>query len=240
MSVLSGGVQIFATDIDSNSVTQLHPLGTLGLTKDGRKYRYGKAGGSDLDPGKLTVAATQEAQHANQSVQSDAAVGDKQVSLTLGSASVSANEYADGYLVINDEAGEGIAYLISGHPSAESGATLVVKLNQPISVALTTVSEYSLVKNPWRDAVISVADQADLPVGIPNVTITTLFYGWFQTGGVCSAWADETITAGEAITIGDTTVGQIGGLDAAGEPDIGYALQAAAVDEYRAVYLRID
>lgn len=55
---LSGGVQLFAHDVRSTSTTQDHPLGALGVTKDGRKYRYAKAGATALDPGKLTVNST--------------------------------------------------------------------------------------------------------------------------------------------------------------------------------------
>ncbi len=240
MSVLSGGVQIFANDIDANSSTQEHRIGTLGFTIDGRKYRYCRAGSADLAVGLLAVAATQEAQHSNESVQASADVGDKKVSLTLGSTAVTANEYADGYLVINDAAGEGRAYLINGHPAADLSTTLVVNLDETISVALTTSSEYSLVKNPWADAVIAVTDQLDMPVGIPNVTITLAQFGWIQTGGVCSAFGDETMAIGAAITTGTDVAGSVEVLDAAGEPDIGYALEAGVDDEYHSVYLRID
>lgn len=239
MSVISGGIQLFASDVLSTSATQEQQLGTIGLTLDGRQFRYGKAGGTDLAPGKIAVAATQEANHANIACAA-AAVGDTQVTVTLGATAVTANQYAGGFLVINDANGEGIAYLISGHPAAALSTAVVITLAQSITVALTTSSEASLVLNPWSGAVISATDQADAVVGVPNVTIPDGEFGWFQTRGVCSVLADEAITAGLALTIGTGVAGAVEALDAAGEPQIGVAIQAGVDTEFRAVNLMVD
>ena len=237
---LSGHVQLFASDTRDTGTSQLHPLGTMGATRDGRVYRYGEAGGADLDPGKLTVAATQVGNHANIAVQAAAAVGASQVTVTLGATAASANDYADGYLAVNDAAGEGIAYLVSGHPAADASADLVVALHEDLEVALTTSSEVSLIKNPMKDAVISATDQADLPVGVPNVTIASGSFGWFQTRGVCGVLADEAVTAGLTVTIGTGVAGAVEALDGAGEPDVGKALQAGVDTEYRVIYLHLE
>ena len=237
---LSGAVQIFAHDIHSTSTTQQHPLGALGMTKDGRKYRYIKAGGTDLDPGKLAVNPTIVANHENMAVASAASVGDTQVTVTLGATAATENQYAGGYLVINDVAGEGIAYLISGHPAADASASLVVTLDEPIEVALTTSSQATLLKHPYKDVVVSATDQADTPVGIPNITIGDTEFGWVQTGGVCSALADETLTIGKELTIGSSVAGALELKDAVDEPCVGVAVQAGVDTEYRAVYLNID
>lgn len=236
---LSGAVQIFASDVHSTSTSALHPLGTLGFTSDGRKYRYGGAGGADLDPGKLVVAATQAANHENMACAA-AAIGATSVTVTLGATAATANQYAGGYLVINDVTGEGIAYLVSGHPAADSAGSLTVSLAEPITVALDANSQASLVLNPYKSTVISATDQADMPIGVPNVTIASGSYGWIQSCGVAAVWADETVTAGRAVTIGTGTAGQVETLDGAGEPQVGIALQAAVDTEYRAVYLTID
>lgn len=238
--MFSGAVQIFPSDIHSTGSTQLMPLGTLGLTIDGRAYRYAEAGGTALAAGKLSVAATQVGNHENIAVAAAAAVGATSVTVTLGATAASANDYADGYMVVNDADGEGIAYRISGNPAADASASLVVSLFKPIVVALTTSSEVSLIKNPWKDIVISATDQADMVVGVQNVAIAADEYGWVQTHGVVSVLADEAITAGLAITIGSSTAGSVEALDAAGEQNIGVALQAAADTEYRAVSLSVN
>jgi len=236
---LSDSVQIFPNDIhDTDSSAQL-PVGTLGETTDGRKYRYASAGGADLDPGKLTVAATQLANHENMTP-AVTAIGATKVTVTLGATAATANFYANGYLVVNDVTGEGIAYRVTGHPAADSAATLVVTIAEPITVALDATSQVSLVANPYKTVVISATDQADMPVGVPNVTISSGEYGWIQTGGVASVWADEAITAGLAVTTGTGTAGQVEAKDGAGEPQVGVALQTAVDTEYRAINLTID
>ena len=223
----------------TTSTTREVMLGTPGKTPDGRSYRYARAGAVALSPGQLCVAATVVANHQNLACAA-AAVGAYDVTVTLGATAATADQYQDGFLVINDVDGEGIAYRITGHPAAASSGSLVVRLAQPIEVALTANSEACLQMNPYDDVVISVTDQADMPVGIPNITVAIDAYFWLQTGGPCSAWADETITAGQALTTGTGVAGQVEALDAAGEPQVGIAIQAGVDTEYRMVCLTLD
>jgi len=236
---LSGAVQIFPNDQLTTSTEQQCNLGQLGVTKDGRAYRYAKAGEA-LSPGKLQVAAPIAANHENMAVAAAAAIGATKVTVTLGATAATLNQYAGGFLTINDATGEGISYLVSGHPAADASASLVVTLAEPLKVALTTSSEASLQKNPWDGVVISVVDQLDMPVGVPNVSVASGSYCWLQTRGVCSALADETLAIGVALTIGTGVAGAVEALDAAGEPQVGVAIQAGVDTEYRAVYLQID
>jgi len=240
MGVLSGTVQIFENDVTDTTSTQKHPLGTLGFTTDGRKYRYTEAGGTTLAAGKISVAAAQVANHENLSVTTAVAAGAVKVDVTLGATATSANDYANGYLVINDVDGEGNTYLITGHAAVSASGTQTLNLDQPVKVALTTNSQASLIRNPWKETVISVTDQLDMPVGIPNVAITNAEFGWTQTGGVCSALADETLAIGADLTIGTSVAGAVEVVDASGEPRIGYAIQAGVDTEFRAIYLQID
>jgi hypothetical protein len=238
---MTGDIQIIDGDELKVSASALNPVGARGMTKDGRVYRYGSAAAAGaLAPGKLAVAATKVDNHENIAVQAAAAIGAKSVSVTLGATAATANQYAGGYLVVNDATGEGIAYPINGHPAHAGSGTLTVSLDQPIQVALTTSSEVSLIANPWSNAVISVTDQLDMPVGIPNVNIPASNFGWLQTRGVCAALADETLAAGENLTIGSSVAGALEENDAVGEPNVGVAIQPGVDTEYRAVFLQID
>ena len=162
------------------------------------------------------------------------------MTITLGATAATVNQYAEGYLIINDVDGEGIAYKIRSHPAADSGATLTIELEDPIKVALTTSSQASLTYNPYDNVVISATDQADLPIGIPNIAVTAAYYFWVQTGGVCSAWADEAYAKGAALTIGTGVAGQLEAVDAAGEPQLGICHETAVDTEYRSVFLTLD
>ena len=46
--MLGGPVQITNADIRENTTTKHHPIGTLGVTTDGRSFRYAFAGGTTL------------------------------------------------------------------------------------------------------------------------------------------------------------------------------------------------
>ena len=242
MSVFSGPYQVSDADAGqfTTGSTALHRLGTRVETRDGRVFRYVENAGVALVAGRLAVAATQIANHANLDIQTAAAIGDTTVSITLGSTLTNANDFAEGFLVVHLTPGNGISYLISGHPAADSGATQTLTLAEPIDVALTTSSNASLIKNPWKDVVISAADQADMAVGVAVKAIAIDAFGWVQTRGVCSVLADETIAVGDSVSIGDTTGGAVSTKNDAGEVQIWIAIQAAVDTEERAIFLTIE
>lgn len=232
---------VYAQDFRDISSTKELSLGTKGVTKDGRVYRYARAGAVALSAGKICINADLVAHHTNIAVYAAAAIGATKVQATLGATAATADQYADGYLTVNDATGEGCNYLIRGHAAVDSAGVISVNLVDPIEVALVaTTSEVTLKSNPWADVVISIADQADQCVGVPNVAVTAAYYGWLQTGGECAVLADEAVAKGLALTIGSSTVGAVEALDGAGEHQIGVASEALVDTEYRSAYLTID
>lgn len=238
--MFSGNRQLSEQDIRTISSTKQVEFGAVGATSDGRVYRYGQAGASDLDPGKLVVNVDLVANHTNIAVAEAAAVGAKKVKVTLGATAATADQYLEGYLTVNDATGEGITYKITSNPAIDSAGSGYIYLEEPIRVALTTSSEVTLKKNPYAGLVISATDQADMPMGVPNVTVTANYYAWFQTRGECAVWADEAVTKGLALTIGTGTAGAVEALDGAGEPQIGVASEALVDTEYRSAFLQMD
>lgn len=224
---------------DISSVKGLQ-VGAYDETIDGRGYRYALAGGSTLARGKLAVAATANADATNKTIARTVAAGATQIVFDAGGTIV-ANVYQDGFLTINDATGEGVAYLVANHTGVTGAGEIVVNLAEPIKVGLTIdVSEGTLCASPWSGAVISVTDQLDMPVGVPNVSITNAYYGWLQTAGPCPVLADETLAVGEMLTIGTGVAGAVEELDAVGEALVGTALEAGVDTEYHLVSLQID
>lgn len=237
--MFSGAAQITDQDIRSTNSSRVSglKLGQVGVTVDGRVYRYAQAGATDLDPGKLCVNSDANADVVNKTVARTYTAGTQEVIIDAG-GTITADDYRDGTLAISDATGEGVLSRVVGNGTTSGAAELTVTLAEPIPVALTIdVSEATLLKSPWDDIVISATDQADQPVGVPNVTIDDADYGWVQTGGSCAVWADEAVTRGLALTIGTGTAGQVEALDAAGEPQIGIAQIALVDTEYRQAYL---
>lgn len=231
---------VLEQDFRDISSTQQLDLGSKAVTKDGRVYRYAKAGATALDPGKLCVNADLVANHTNRTVAAAVAAGGTSVGVSIGATAATKDQYAGGYLTVNDATGEGINYLIRGNSAAAGSDTLTVYLDEPVKVALTTSSEVTVKLNPWSGVVVSATDQADQPVGVPNVTVTAAYYGWLQTRGECAVLADEAVTKGLALTIGTGVAGAVEALDAAGEPQIGVASEALVDTEYRSAFLSID
>lgn len=231
-----------AADVRTIGDTQVHALGARYVdAKAGRIYRYVKAGATALDPGKLVVNADLVANHTNQTFNAAAAVGDTVVYLNIGATAATQDQYRDGFLTVNDATGEGITYAVQGNSAASSSGVVTVYLKEPIKVALVaSTSEGTLKPSNWSGVVISATDQADLAVGVPNVTITANYYGWVQTRGECAVLADEAVTKGQALTIGTGTAGAVEAQDAAGEPQIGVASEALVDTEYRSAFLTID
>lgn len=237
--MFSGSAQIFDEMPLTADTNQEYPLGFRAETRDGRVFRYGEANAT-IAAGNLCRARDIIGNHTAMSVQAAAAAGSKEVSVTLGATAASADQYEQGYLVIGTAAGAGHAYLVDTHPAANSGSTLTVTLGEEVRVALTTDSNANLVANPWKEIELSTTTQTSMIVGVAAVAMTDGQFGWFQTRGVASALAGEAITSGQAITVDAGSNGRIQALDSAGEPEIGYALQAGVDDELRAVFLEIE
>lgn len=228
------------SDLREVTSTKTQTLGSVGRTADGRVYRYAKAGASDLAPGKLAVNSDLNADVTNKTIAASAAIGAKSVVIDAGGAIV-ADAYADGFLTINDATGEGITYAVSGNTGVSGAGEVTVSLKEPLKVAVTVdVSEATLKASPFSGLVISATDQADLPVGVPNVTITAGYFGWVQTQGECAVLADEAVTKGLALTTGTGVAGAVEAYDGVGEHIIGIASEALVDTEYRSAFLTIS
>lgn len=224
---------------ETSSVKQ-HDIGTKYEDEFGNIYRYIKNAAVELAPGKIIVNADSDSDGTNKTVARTYAAGAKEIIVDAGGA-IAADAFADGTLTVNDATGEGVTVVVAGNTVTTGAAEMTVTLKQPIPVALTIdVSEVTLQKNPWDSPVISIADQADMPVGVPNVTIAANYYGWVQTRGTCSVLFDEAVAKGLALTIGSSTVGAVEAADAAGEPVLGVAQMAGVDTEYQPAFLTID
>jgi hypothetical protein len=223
------------------SSTKVHRLGSVAETADGRVYRYASAGASNLVAGNLQVNAGLVANHTNRTVAATVAAGQTVVSVNLGATAATANQYADGFMTVNDSTGEGIQYGVAGNDinAGSAASNVYLQGDEPLVVGLTvSVSEVTLKLNTWASTVLSATGQADQPVGVPNVAVTAAYYYWAQTGGECSVLADaSTMTKGVELTISAATAGAVGLKDAAGEVKVGVASEALVSTENRAAYL---
>lgn len=220
-----------------------HAIGTRGVLPDGRVFRYASSKDAAAIPkGQLAMAEVIPAAQANDNPSAAAALGALEVSITLSASQTHAkDDFANGYLIVNDAAGEGETYAIKGSTAVAAGTAITVTLFDEIREALTTSSEVTLMKNPWQHVDLAAAGHVHMAVGVPQVTIpigsTDTQYAWVQTWGVCAGW-DDAATAIGAVLQSGTTAGQFEVGDGAAQP-VGVQLYTGVATEYYPKFLTI-
>ena len=243
--MLSGNPTVFGIDPFSIGTTPLHPLGSKGITADGRIFRYAKAGSTNIATGKLCIAADIVANHEDRAFATAGAVGDTSVSISIGGTAITANQYDEGYLAIIDDTGEGHVHKIISHGTSSAGSENVTFFISPgLEEATTTSTTVTLIRNLYSGVLISDGSQADIPVGVTPIALTGDNYGWLQTGGIASVLTDTgaQATQGHPVTIGGTSSGGLTEHDAATEPIVGYAPVGVAPTsgEHNPYFLTLD
>jgi hypothetical protein len=224
-STLTGANSIYN---ESSTLPDGMKVGDKKELSDGRIFRLCKNGAVALAAGKLCIQGDETANHVGKTPTA-AAVGVKFVTVTLGATAATANEYAEGYLVIRTT---GKMYKIKAHPAADASATLQVELYDPLDVALAGTEEVDLVHNPYYGVLVAVTDQADIPVGVPPIAVTASYYFWLQTDGPCPVLIDETLGRGDTVTIGSSVAGAVEAVDAVAEPVVGHMIEAGVDTKY--------
>lgn len=214
----------------------MHDLGSQMVTPDGRKFRYVKAGAVALVPGTLLQASAEVTANQNLTAVA-AAIGDLTIS-TSSSITVTANQYAGGWVMVTVTPGQGYAYKIKSHPAVTAG-TCAFALEDSVQVALTTSSRLDLVANPYSAVVINPTTATSIPVGAAIYPIAIGEFGWAQTKGVANLLADGAITVGTSLVASNGTAGAVEAL-AGVQALVGEAVTGIATTEYGAVNLLLD
>lgn len=229
-----------AQGIYEQSSTQMAPLGTRIAFADGRVFRYARAGGTALSPGKF-VKPTEltSANWVNKAASAAVAAGLYSVTLATTTAITTA---AEGWLQINDADGEGIQYKIK--KTAANGTTSTstdVTLYDPIATALTTSSEGTIILNPYYYTVVCSA-VTDVILGVPPIAVTAEYYYWLQTWGMACVWSEGVPAAGYPVQVAVQATGSIAGVTnkaADTTAQVGIMQYVGVDEEYKPVYLTI-
>jgi len=242
MSKLTSPIQITPHDIFTESSRLETDLGQIAYTTDGRKFRYALAGASALVAGTLQQGPAIIDNHQNVSVAAAVTAGATAITVTLGATLATANQYAGGYIVVNDVTGEGQTFLIKSHPAAALSASLTLSLDPPdnVKTALDTTSQCCLYPNKFRSVIQMPTTITGPVVGVPLFAVTAAYYFWLQTGGpVACLNGDLALTVGSAVSPSNATAGAVeNGVIAQGF--VGRALQTGVDTEYRMIDLQLD
>jgi len=237
--VLVHGGPLFGGGGDSSPA---HDVGALAISSDGRKFRYVFCTPTALVAGKLQQGPAEVTAHQNL-VPAAAAVGATSVTVALGATVAQANQYAGGFLLVSGTtAGNGYSYRIKSHlAAAASASAFVIQLDDPLEVAITTLSKIDLVQNPHSGVIVYPSTGSGPAVGVAVDVIDAGNYGWIQSGGVVGCLANGALVVGDSICASNAVAGAVEAFTTGSKQAVvGYAATGVADTEYGAVYLTID
>ena len=230
------------------SATQRHPLGTRMALPDGRVYRYALNGAVALSIARLCQESVVISGHGTDIVvAAAAAIGATSVTITNNTTAITANMYKDGYLLVNDEAGEGQLCKIKSHPAATATASCVLTLYDEfaLTVALTIASQVGLRKSSYQDVVVNPTTPTGIPIGVCPIAVTAAYYFWLQTWGPAAVLTNGTVIRGLTVAPGATTAGSVdvyplNSVDGSGQqPVVGWVETVGATAEFSLVFLTL-
>jgi hypothetical protein len=229
-------------------------VGTRMVLPDGRVFRYAFSDGA-AGAGTGVQSSIALANQDQDLVPAAAAVGAKSVTITFGTSpntDVTADQYANGYLFVNNVDGEGHVYRIRGesaHVAADVSASPAVPVylqdGDTIAEALTTSSKVGLVANPYMNVIPSPgAAQTARTVGFCAAEVADNSYFWAQTWGEAALLADGTLVIFTPLRVSDGTAGAVEAYDsdaASQEQEVGFATNIlAATGDYQFAFLTIS
>ena len=215
---LGGDVNPFALD----GTTAQYPLGTT-LYYGNRVFKYANIEGAPA-AGVCLQSLAAVSTHRNL-VTAVNAVGSRSYTVTLGGSNAATeNQYAEGFVHVNDDVGQGQLLQIASHPAAAHSNTLLLTLYDAVVVATTTDSKTDLIANPYQDLVAAPTTFTGAIVGISAGVGVDENFGWVQVSGIASVGytvngAGDTIELGGKVIRSDETAGHVMGSTVAASAD---------------------
>lgn len=230
-----------------NEENKNHPFGTMLKFIDGQEFIYAQAGGLALAAGTLQQQAVVVSGHeADLAVPTARSVGDTTVTLTNSTTAITANQYAEGYLFVNDAGagtGEGYKYKIKSNLAESTGsgvATFVFEEGSALRIAWTTATQCGLRKYPTDETLIAPTAETGVLVGVAVRVVTANFYCWLQKKGPCVVLTNGTLVKGSQVSRSTTTPGAVDTLNGDGTvPNIGECMSIGGSTEYSLISLDI-
>lgn len=242
-----------STDLNTIGTTKQDQLGALGMTEDGRVYRYIKFGGSStINPGLVlqgpaapanSTALAITAAGTGGQVTANLQAGSQKLVVTNGVTAVTQDQFS--FVEIMTGGTLPLYSLkLSGNTLAANGGYITLNLKEPLPPTITQLvpgtDTVNLVLSKFNGASASTTGNA--PVGVAqNIVLTpntVTQYGWVQSRGHAIVKATTaTIGLGIAVDLAGTAGYVI--IAAATTGTIGWA-KASAASGNASVELQID
>lgn len=236
------------TDLSNTTTSKQTQYGAVGVTEDGRVFRYVSFGGTTtVKPGALLQAAVVQSNSAGLAipaagtggqVTANLSAGSYTLVLTNSSTAVTQDEFAEGFLEVLQTSGtnEGpILYRIKGNSAAAATTGYIqVFLAEPLrnaEVLVAATDTCSLYQSPFQAAIVTTT--VNVPIGLTvnqvvnSASVTN--YGWVQCKGIAMGTQDgSSMVIGNTVGPSTTTAGNVGLAVAATKPAIGWSQQTVS------------
>ena len=226
--------------------TQGAPLGTAMELPDGRRYRYTLNGAVAAVPGSLYQGVVPSADNDALAVNT-AALNAKSLLITLGSTAAAVELFRDGYINVEDDAGEGKILICKNHDAVAASAQGEFFLQADLPVAFAAATTVGLIQNLFSNVIIHPAPATAAVAGVAQSPIAAAAFGWLQVAGPCSVLGDGSVVLGEQVIVSDNLDGsvEVWKLAEAAPPTevgviVGEVIAVEADTEHSLISLRID
>lgn len=246
------------TDLSELTTTKQTQYGAVGVTADGRQFRYVSFGGtSTVQPGLLLQAAVTKTNAQGLAITAVGTGGQTaanllakstQLVVTNGATTVTQDEFAEGFLEVSQTSGtnEGpVSYRVKGNSAAAaSTGYITVYLAEPLRNAETLVAgtdTVSLWVSPYQGPVATTT--VNVPIGVTTQQVvnssSVTNYGWVQTKGPAVMQGDASSKViGNTIGASTTTAGYVSLAVTTTQPPIGFS-RTTATTGVNSVFLNL-
>lgn len=197
-------------------------IGTMFERQDGARFRYAHLGDADVSQGKLVAQDMSESSEAVDQITvvapgSAVAVADDSIKPgTVGSryiegtiASIAADQYKGGYLVVSNNTGEGYTYRIRGNTASGNPASgnLRIELYDKLQSTLSATSDVVITGPLQGNLEIATITTDDVVGGVTvsSVDVSEKPFCWVQTRGISAVLQQGTWTLGYIAVIGSVS-----------------------------------
>jgi len=184
------------------STTQRHEIGARMMTKDGRVFRYAKAGATlNAD---LGCSPYEEQEVAYTTIAAAAALGATTIILDVQSGDgiaddgvIAVDSLVNGYVVVFPHNEDAFTRLITGNTVTAAAGEMTLTLLNGIPVALDAgdVDHGECMASPYADVRSSTSNTKSV-VGIPSWAATVGQFLWIQTWGPVWVAPQGTVSVG--------------------------------------------
>jgi len=236
-----GGSQYATANPYAESATQLFPLGSK-LIYGNNTYRYVGIGGTAVTAGKLLQQPAVVSDHANMSATAAVAAGETAISVETGGTDITLNQYANGYLWVNDVAGEGQMLRVKSNPAHDHSAdpSIVITCYDALATALTTNSQLTLLADPSNDLIVAPAAETGALMGATVIDLTADYFGWAVMSGPAALLTVGTLVVGNAAVRSGGTAGGVAPATDNVLMEVGDVMAVSANTEYSLIMMNLS